>query len=552
MDEIEKLRRGLAAASSTPPAQWHEPTLKLLRERTAHLQTWIKASGAGAPPPANAVADAIRAFLAHQEFTKLRDARYVCFGCTDPIAIGKDRYRLIEDERRFPRLLDCVEQYRKTPRPFRRCYHGLFHGYLAYDPEGDDSRLAGKKNWTLLRTYLNERTGAIRVPGAAEPDWVDAITRNSELLTDRACDKFGREALEGNSNGFETACKDLEIADKTWVVRKFVLAQLTAATAKNDRSFRQLLPQVRDMLESHPLFLDDGLGPLLERYRKCTPADLDVGLRDFAVKHWGNPWLKNNDKKWKVSDEARQMVTGWLKLKFMEKFFGLLAEDGVNDPRRLNFWLRYIDHISDMYFALGNNAMHNNSPDFKQLRNEMTGRVLQLYASGSPTNNAFIMRIGSHVVVEFGASGNACFVFDGRLELPFKLTGYVAGDSTALKHKAHSARLLHVNRADADWEYHFERELSRLLRVTPEPAARAQRRTARSQPAHSSATAPSPPFAQAAFDQLVRTNNLTIADKRGIGGALWVFLGKAESPVTRQLRALGFAYNEHKTAWWRG
>src|SRR5438552_4099218 len=115
MDEIEKLRRGLATLSSTPQPQWHEPTLRVLREGSAYLQKWIKTSATGSSPPANAVGDAIRAFYARQEFVKLRDARYVCFGCTHPI--GKDRYRLIEDERRFPRLLDCVDKYQLTPRP---------------------------------------------------------------------------------------------------------------------------------------------------------------------------------------------------------------------------------------------------------------------------------------------------------------------------------------------------------------------------------------------------------------------------------------------------
>lgn len=547
MDNIEKLRRGLAASSSTPPPLWHEPTLKVLREGSAHLQKWIKASAAGFSTPPNAVADAIRAFYTRQEFAKLRDARYVCFGCIDPI--GKDRYRLIEDERRFPRLLDCVDTYRTTPRPFRRCYHGLLHGYLAYDPEDDDSKLAGRKNWNVLRTYLSQRTGEIRVSGTAEPEWVDAISRNRELLTDRACDEFGREALEGNSGSFEKVCGELEIADKSWIVRKFVLAQLKAASAKNDRYYRQLLPQLQDVLECHPLFLSDGLAHLLERYRECTPPDLDTGLRDFAVKYWGNPWLKLNDKKWgRVSEAARQMVTGWLKLKYMEKFFGLLTEDGGNDRRRLNFWLRYIDHIEPMYYALGNSAMHNNSADFKQLRHDMTGLLLHLYACGSPTNNAFIMCIGNHVVVEFGASGNACFVFDKRHRLPFNFAGAVAGDSTELKHESHTARLLHIDRGDGDWEYHFEHELGRLLRVTPEPATRAPRRPA--QPTQATTTSSNTTFSEAAFNQFVRANNLRVTDRRSQGGALWVYTGKTATPITRQLRTWGFTFNEHKTGWW--
>jgi len=419
-----------------------------------------------------------------------------------------------------------------------------------YDPENDAARPGGKKNWQLLRTYLNERAEQIRVPKSTEPEWVDSVNRNRELLTERAGEELGRKALDGDRSHFEAVCEELEISDQSWVVRNFILAQLDAAASKNDRQYRQLLPRLHDLLEQHPLFLGDGLAHILERYRKCTPPELDANLRDFSVKHWKNPWLKLNDKTWgRVSEATRQMVSGWLKLKFMEKFFGLLAEDGINDARRLNFWLRYIDHISDMHFALGNNAMHNNAPDFKLLRTEMTGRVLQLYAGGAPTNNAFIMRIGTHVVVEFGAKGNACFVFDGHSKLPFDLTRYVAGDSTELKHESHEARLLHIDRSEGDWESTFERELGRLLRVAPEPATRATRRPA--PPVHPPAGPSKDAFTQSAFDQLVRTHRLNVADKRRLGGALWVQLGKAESPVTAQLRRWEFKYNEHKTAWWR-
>ena len=47
------------------------------------------------------------------------------------------------------------------------------------------------------------------------------------------------------------------------------------------------------------------------------------------------------------------MVSSWLKLRLIEDFFGLLSEDGINDQRRINFWKRYVDRISDMHFALG-------------------------------------------------------------------------------------------------------------------------------------------------------------------------------------------------------
>ena len=40
------------------------------------------------------------------------------------------------------------------------------------------------------------------------------------------------------------------------------------------------------------------------------------------------------------------MVADWLKLEFIETFFTKLAEDGFGDPRRMNFWKRYVKAIN--------------------------------------------------------------------------------------------------------------------------------------------------------------------------------------------------------------
>jgi hypothetical protein len=495
------------------------------------------------------------AFCARQEFTSFKHARYTCFGCVYPI--GQQEFRLIEDERGFPRLLDCVDEYLPNPRSFRKCYHGLLHAYVVYDPEQEASKRAGKENWQLLRTYLDVRVGKIRIHDSTEPDWVDSISRNHELLTGRACTELGRKALDGDHSHFESVCKTLEISDQSWVVRNFVWAQLDAAAAKSDSLYRQLLPRLQELLETHPLLLDEGLTRLLERYRTCAQTEVNVGLRDFAVNRWGNPWLQLNDKRWgRVSSEAREMVTGWLKLKLMRDFFRLLSEDSTKDrKRRLEFWLRYIDQINDMYFALGRDALHNPDPDFRQIRSEMKGRLLHLYASQASSNNAFLMSIGNHMVVEFGDKGNAFFAFDKRKGLPFKLEGDVAGNGAELKHASHVLRLTHVDTNEGRWEERFERQLENWLGIfsgrPPTRTAPTKPNTPRSTPYGSNMDSDST-FSQSAFELLAQANRLATADKRKLGGALWVYLGKADTPVTRQLRRWGFKYNEHKTAWWRG
>jgi len=53
------------------------------------------------------------------------------------------------------------------------------------------------------------------------------------------------------------------------------------------------------------------------------------------------------------------MVADWLKLEFIETFFTKLAEDGLGDPRRMNFWKRYVKSIDHIEFALGSSARNS-------------------------------------------------------------------------------------------------------------------------------------------------------------------------------------------------
>src|SRR6516165_4982183 len=199
------------------------------------------------------------------------------------------------------------------------------------------------------------------------------------------------------------------------------LGQIDAATRKDDATFQQYLPGLLDLLAKHPLAINAGVAKLLTRYRTCRTVTIHPGLRDFTVAQWGNPWLSLNRAKWSlVGDDARAMVADWLKLVLIQQFFSLLAADGTNDTRRLKFWERYHDSIDDMYFALGDTARWHRGADFQDIRKKMAGRLLNLHSAGPPNNNAFIMCIGNFVVVEFGITGNACYIFR-RDQLPLGL-----------------------------------------------------------------------------------------------------------------------------------
>jgi hypothetical protein len=306
-------------------------------------------------------------------------------------------------------------------------------------------------------------------------------------------------------------------------------------------------------------------------------------LRDFAVAQWGNPWLSLNQEKWSlVSDEARKMIAGWLKRILIKDFFSLLAADGSNDTRRFEFWERYVDSMGDMYFALGSSARRHGGPDYKDARKRAAGLLLNLHSAGPPDNNAFIMCIGNHVVVEFGMKGNACFIF-ARDRLPFLLKGEIAGNGSALRHPSFIERLLHIDRTSERWERKFERTISSLIHVnTVQPAIVSRPQTDASQgfgpglaepraapyqagpqsvatqethsrisrPAQNAAPVHGTPFSLRELAEFCSTRKLPVQDLRDRNGNLWVVTGDTDGYVSNQLRSWGFAFKAGK-GWWR-
>jgi hypothetical protein len=576
MSSLSHLRGALLEATSGL-SQGPTFDFRPLDREVAKLSDWLGKRGS-AKPAHDAIVLALRAFYRDQELQNRPQARLVCFGCVDPVLPAGAR--MIEDGDRFPKLLGAIDTYLPNARAFRLCYRGLLHAYFSYDTK--TARYAGRVNWERLRTYLRDRAANTLAPGPL-PVWVETLQANTELLSDDPGEAYGGTLLTGQSEEFDRAREALDIRENSWLIWRLVLGQVEAASREADNAFQRYLPKLLDLLTIHPLAVNEGLAKLLIRYRACTPLTVHAGLRDFAVARWGNPWLSLNKAKWSlVGDDARAMVADWLKLDLIQHFFSLLSAGGINDTRRLQFWERYHDSIDDMYFALGNTARCHPGADFQNIRKKMAGRLLNLYSAGPPTNNAFIMCIGDYAVVEFGLSGNACFVFR-RDSLPFRLDGDIAGNGNALKHQSCVQRLLHVDGALGSWEQTFQRMLASLMGVRPAPEALGNdiRRAVSSkglpqiidaQPAALSARPQSPVgqepsqisppvgnstpivsrtiFSERELSRLCDTRRIRIEDFRKRNGNLWILTGDTDGHVSSQLRSWGFAFKAGK-GWWR-
>ncbi len=493
-------------------------------------------------PPTDRIQAAMGRFLSTSNLENFQDLRLISYGAATPL--GLYQIRLIEKKDYFLKLLDMINSYQDRPRAFRRLYRGLLSSYFSYDPEAPYAKEAGPDHWQHLRCYLHDHINGLQTEGI-NPDWIAALQEHKNLLTADPCSRYAEALLDGASEAFQEAGLQLGFSGDSWVTRAVVAARIEAAIRRPDPEFKAHLASLLKLLGDprHAILLNTGLAQLLERYAKTQPLMLHHELRNFAVEHWKNPWLPINQNRWAlVSESTRKMVGSWLKLDLMKSFFELLSADGSNDTRRLDFWIRYIDEINDMYFALGRHATKNQEASFVAIRNKMAGRLLGLSGTGRE-NNAFIMTIGNTVFVEFGMYGNAAYIYPLH-KLPFELDGVHEINSTALRDTNVGDRLLHKDNEHGynRWEQRFNDHLDQNfgIRISNNLGRPRSLRSGSNDKTSNDKT----------LNIFCKAFNLSIEDSRPSGGYLWIQTHDRTAAINQQLQAWGFAYRAGR-GWFR-
>ncbi|ULR90342.1 EH signature domain-containing protein [Comamonas sp. B21-038] len=518
------------------------------------------------PPSEEQQLDAVRRFWQSQEVASFRDAYLLSGGLCLPHK--QDGPCVLEDRHRLEAVLDGVDSWTsKRPSAFRRCYWGLAKSYFTYDVFDGKAPATARNNWKLLRDYLHDKNGDIK-DKQINPDWVATAIGNRQLFGEDPCAPYISQLLQGDTSAIDHLCKELGIDKASWFLRELVLGQIRGATQLSDSQFKGLLPRMLELLANNDVLRDRGLVMLLDRYVKISGMHLQQNLRDWSVLWWGNPWLPSNETRWGgVVPEARSMVSDWLKLEFIETFFTKLAEDGLGDRRRLEFWTRYVKAIDHIEFALGSTARSAQNQDFVALRKKMNGLICNLEASTS--NNAFIMRMGNLVAVEFSDMG-ALYGYDARMSVPFDTSKPLRLDryySNSLKQKDRS--ILWFPHRDgingwARWEHMFEAKLHEEFGIQPlagmtpvtrpvavPPPVRPGGTPTRGQPGGSGAAVDFPQhYNRFALNKLAHRLGLRIEDRTPKGGSLWVLADNSNQQVSETLSSWGFQYKAGK-GWWK-
>lgn len=501
--------------------------------------------------------DAVRRFWETQEVSSFRDAYLLSWGLCLPHRPNGDC--VLDNRPRLERVLAGADDWTKKPTAYRRCYQGLVRSYFSYAPAQTKEKESRYNNWRFLRNYLLERNDCISDKRAA-PDWVSTAVENKLLFTSEPYGPYVDSLLWGDSSVVDVLCERLHIGKASWFLKRLVMAQVKRAVQMDDDDYLRLLPRLLNVLAENEVLRDPGLIRLLDRYVDVAAAPMHAQLQELTVNWWGNPWLPSNETRWGgVTPDARAMVSDWLKAEIIETFFTKLAEDGSADPRRMQFWKRYVKSIDHMEFALGSTARNSTERDFVALRKKMQGLMCHLESSGA--NNAFIMRMGNLVAVEFSGMNNALYGYDVRKGLPFntkKILRLPTDAQNSLKQKARS--VLWESHKDgvgswSKWEQNFETILQRDFGIGPQKSIPQPRKMVRPPAPAAEIKKPnfvmaSRPFSLDALRMFGKQMGFEIDDNSSLGGSLWARTDGANEDVTRVLTNWGFSHKPNK-GWWK-
>ncbi|WP_321927865.1 EH signature domain-containing protein [Paraburkholderia guartelaensis] len=559
--EILSRKLGVAiGAMGLHAGEFGKPELveKPVREAERIFQGYSKAT-----PSKEDAYDAARAFLRGRELDPWQ-REFVASALAVPIR--EQNGGMVLGAKRFPALLAEYEKEAQRGDLWRLTWYGLLCSYFHFDPVITKDEVT-HNGWEALRSFLVQTWPLIdRQAGQTlVPDWVHVLRKESAVLTRMPVEKYTAAYLSGETAAAAQLSADLGIPSSSWFWHALVLGTVKRATdIEDDGKFRRHIPLLLRLLDSKPAFRDEALEAILIRYEASKDAPQDEHLRDYVCQPsvWKNPKLRAAGlaTAWnRVPDAVWQMVLNWVNEQNLKDFFDILAARNNADEGRLAFWSRYLKQITwtRLIFGAETMALKHRNPEIRALIAREEGAYAQLTAKREV--DAFMMQIGSYVIIEFSKKPNACYVYSAGT-LPFeRYAKYYHGGTSDLStgfHQSCPARIVHT----PGWEKRAKSDLEELGIRPDYPGA--QRGAADPMPASrhwSGATANHRDGVQQGLDMgalrvlLERYDGASIDDRRKSvsgGGRLWVEDPMQRTSLGAKLKDMGFRWANSRQAWY--
>jgi hypothetical protein len=318
--------------------------------------------------------------------------------------------------RRLEEALDWYEEEAMSDRLWRLTWFGLLTSYFSYDPQTASAE-AGQ-GWASLRGLLQRTWPYIDRANkdVAVPDWLRTLREYPALITERATDEFAWDFLNGTEETLDTLTQCVGIPESSWFWHELVLSAVRACTEDTDRAFHTRIPHLLELIRSRPVYRDQALELILDRYYQLAERPVHEALRDYVVDKnvWRNPKLKDAGiaTAWnRVPEEIWRMVLQWVNEGNLRDFFDVLAARNSADEGRLAFWSGYMKQITwtRLIFSSDTVMLARTNKDVGALLARESGAYATL--TSDKNLDAFIMEIGGYIIVEFSTAG-AAYVYE--------------------------------------------------------------------------------------------------------------------------------------------
>ena len=191
-------------------------------------------------------------------------------------------------------------------------------------------------------------------------------------------------------------------------------------------------------------------------------------------------------------------------------------------------------------------------PDFRTLWALIGDQAVNLEGATSE-NNAFVMKIGDLLIVEFGKTGNAAYLFDAT-NPPFQLHGSVHLKND-LKHRRKLGSMDHRDGHEL-WEHKFRRTITEHTSIRNEnPFVTHRSKGARpSEETQSSLSNPAggvfmPNNFEHLFKSFCAERGLRFKDWRATGGKIIVHVNADNPKISGTLGQWGFKFDRRAGVW---
>lgn len=540
-----------------------------LVEKTSRQAEQLFQGYAKAKPSKEDAYAAARAFLRGKELNAW-ERDLVASAVAEPIR--EQSGAMVLACKHFPTLLASYEAEAKRGDLWRLTWHGLLYSYFNFvlDKGVDEACRTG---WEVLRAFLERTWPLINQQAGTDlvPDWVDVLRQDAAVLTAKPVEKYSRDYLRGETEATNRLAEDLGIPPSSWFWHALVLGAVRRAAAEGDTEFRRLLPHLIGLVEGKPGFRDEAIEVILNRYHACKGAPPEERLRDFVCQTtvWKNPKLKAAGiaTAWnRVPDPVWQMVLGWVNERNLKDFFDILAARNNADEGRLAFWSKYLKQITwtRLVFGADTMALKRNNAGVRELIAREEGAYAQL--TSKPEVDAFMMQVGSYIIIEFSKKPNACYVYQAN-KLPFeRYSRHYDGGTTDLAVGYREGCALRIVHREG-WGWRAEQDLRQLGIVPDErPPQRFPSSSAGTGVANEGGSSligagtagrcTPPPLNgpdMTALKALVgRFDGACVDDRRSStsGGRLWVEDSNQNVFLATELKKLGFKWATNHQAWY--